>query len=239
MNRPTVQAIWSAIGKDDVEEFKKFVTDEHSYRFCMYRLWNQKSEDGIKCRSLIEICCINTAGVPEKGSINILKYLIQRFHHLISVTEVIKCIKMAEIKKRTDAVDILLEFMNADHLNVKGFESVSKKWILRGSSDSTEMTVGYFVSFKSDYVWMSYNSFIHKCQVCPLKNSKLLPVIILSFEDPKKETVSPAFQKPLRLPSDHPKEKNEVKVVYSVKVKNASTGKPASDPPPENLPESI
>lgn len=240
MNRPTTQAIWESIGKDNVTEFKKYVCDEHSYRFSTRRMWNQKSEDGIKSRTIFEICCINKSGVPEKGATAILKFIIDTFPHLVTVQEVIKCIKLSEINKRDSVKEILLEFMNTHFIDVRGFEDVTKKWILRETCKNMEPTVGYFVSFKADSVWMSYDAYVHKWQVCPATNAKLLPVVILSFEDSENKIKLPKFNKPTRLPSLHHydaqyKDKEQTKDLKVVYVANKD--KESSKPSP--LPETI
>jgi hypothetical protein len=175
MNVSTCRVIWKHLQVDDVEQFKKYVSDETSYRFAQANMWSKKSEGGIRSRSLVETCCINVKGVPETGAHRILEYLLTQFPHMIQVSEVIKCIKLSQYKERPKIVSCLLNFMNTFHTSIHGLPLENMRWVLKEDHKDVEKTCGYFVCLKTGMSWLSTDAYIHKAQTCPHSGNKVPP----------------------------------------------------------------
>ena len=175
--------MWDALKKDDIASFKRHVIDDHAYMVFSVKLSSWSGDDSsssARRRSLLEICAIGKACVPEGGAVRILNDILSRFYHLVKVDEVVKSIRIAQYKKRDLVVKSLLDFMNVHFINVHGFEDKQKQWIMADNvNEPMNRTVGYFVSFHLNQAWMSYDAYPSRPQLCPLTLKPIFPTIIL------------------------------------------------------------
>ena len=144
--------IWTALENDDDKALARIITNDKALHAATTRMWNPDKPAGIKSKSLVDVCCTNVRGVPERGAVRCLYMLLQCFPECISIFNCANILMRTAVHREMIRRRLLLLF-NSLYIEMRGEARVKGVWHLATDAKSTLCSKGFYVCTMCGWKW--------------------------------------------------------------------------------------